>query len=54
MYSDRRWINQLMALSLVEKTSRELGLKEVAHETFRAGVASPCRWLRRLGLAGIV
>jgi len=37
---------------LVEKTSREFGLRYVAHETFLAGVASHLRWLRRSGMAG--
>ena len=34
---------------LVEETCREFGLRYSAHETFRAGVASHFRWLRRMG-----
>ena len=34
---------------LVEETCREFGLKYAAHETFRAGVVSHFRWLRRMG-----
>ncbi len=35
---------------LVEQTCREFGLPYMAHETFRAGVASHFRWLRRMGM----
>ena len=34
---------------LVEETCREFGLPYMAHETFRAGVGSHFRWLRRMG-----
>jgi linoleoyl-CoA desaturase len=37
---------------LVEKTSREFGLRYVAHETLVAGLVSHFRWLRRVGMAG--
>jgi linoleoyl-CoA desaturase len=39
---------------LVEETCRELGVRYVAHETFRAGVASHFRWLRRMGMISTV
>ncbi len=34
---------------LVEETCREFGLPYTARETFRAGVGSHFRWLRRMG-----
>jgi linoleoyl-CoA desaturase len=34
---------------IVQETCRDYGLKYVAHPTFRAGVASHFRWLRRMG-----
>jgi linoleoyl-CoA desaturase len=34
---------------LVEETCREFGVRYIAHQTFRASVASHYRWLRRLG-----
>ncbi len=36
---------------LVEKTCAEFGLRYRAHESFRAGLASHFRWLRRMGSA---
>lgn len=39
---------------IVEDTCREYGLNYVAHPTFRAGVASHFRWLRRMGRPGSV
>ena len=36
---------------LVEETCQEFGLKYAAHETFRAGIVSHFRWLRRMGKA---
>jgi linoleoyl-CoA desaturase len=35
---------------LVEETCREYGVKYRTHESFRAGVASHFRWLRRMGM----
>ena len=35
---------------LVEQTCREFGVKYNEHKTFRAGVASHFRWLRRMGM----
>ena len=34
---------------VVEQTCREYGLRYVAHDTFRAGLRSHFRWLRRMG-----
>ena len=34
---------------LVQQTCREFGLRYTANPTFRAGVASHFRWLRRMG-----
>ncbi len=34
----------------VEKVCREFGLRYMAHPTFRAGIASHYRWLRRMGM----
>ncbi len=39
---------------LVEETCREFGLRYAAHETFRAGVGSHFRWLRRMGRSSTV
>lgn len=36
---------------IVEKTCAEFGLRYMANETFRAGLASHFRWLRRMGRA---
>ncbi len=36
---------------IVEETCVKYGLKYAAHPTFRAGVASHFRWLRRMGMA---
>jgi linoleoyl-CoA desaturase len=36
---------------LVEETCREFGVRYIAHQTFRASVASHYRWLRRMGSA---
>ncbi len=36
---------------LVETTCEDFGLKYAAHDTFRAGVASHYRWLRRMGMS---
>jgi len=35
---------------LVEETCRKFGLRYAANKTFRAGVASHFRWLRRMGM----
>jgi linoleoyl-CoA desaturase len=35
---------------LVEQTCREFGIKYAEHRSFRAGVASHFRWLRRMGM----
>jgi linoleoyl-CoA desaturase len=34
---------------IVEETSREFGVRYIAHETLRQGIASHFRWLRRMG-----
>ena len=39
---------------LVEETCRDFGLRYAAHETFRAGVGSHFRWLRRMGRSSTV
>lgn len=36
---------------VVEETCREFGLRYAAHKSFRAGLASHFRWLRRMGAA---
>jgi linoleoyl-CoA desaturase len=36
---------------LVEATCLEFGVKYSEHKSFRAGLASHFRWLRRMGLA---
>ncbi len=36
---------------VVEATCREFGVRYVAHDTFRSGMASHFRWLRRMGTA---
>ncbi len=36
---------------LVEATCREFGVRYVAHDTFRSGMASHFRWLRQMGSA---
>ncbi len=45
-------VNYPALAPLVEETCREFGLRYSAHKTFRAGVASHFRWLRRMGRAG--
>ena len=35
---------------LVEQTCREFGIRYTAHPSFRAGIASHFRWLRRMGM----
>jgi linoleoyl-CoA desaturase len=35
---------------LVEQTCREFGIKYTVHRSFRAGIASHFRWLRRMGM----
>ena len=35
---------------LVEQTCREFGIRYTAHRSFRAGIASHFRWLRRMGM----
>src|SRR2546430_11174793 len=35
---------------LVEETCREFGIKYTEHRSFRAGLASHFRWLRRMGI----
>jgi len=35
---------------LVESTCKKFGLRYTAHDTFRAGLASHFRWLRRMGM----
>ena len=42
-------VNYPALAPLVEETCREFGLRYAAHETFRAGIASHFRWLRRMG-----
>ena len=42
-------VNYPALVPLVEETCREFGLRYAAHETFRAGVVSHFRWLRRMG-----
>jgi len=39
---------------LVEATCREFGVRYVAHDTFRSGMVSHFRWLRRMGSSAIV
>ena len=34
---------------LVETTCRDFGIPYAEHTAFRAGIASHCRWLRRMG-----
>lgn len=43
-------VNYPAIAPLVEKTCREFGVKYTEHKSFRAGVASHYRWLRRMGL----
>jgi linoleoyl-CoA desaturase len=42
-------VNYPALAPLVQQTCREFGLRYTANPTFRAGVASHCRWLRRMG-----
>jgi len=42
-------VNYPALSKVVEATCREFGVKYVAHETFRASLASHFRWLRRMG-----
>lgn len=43
-------VNYPALAPLVEATCREFGVKYVEHESFRAGLASHFRWLRRMGM----
>ena len=43
-------VNYPAISKLVEATCREFGVRYMEHESFRAGLASHFRWLRRLGL----
>ena len=47
-------LHYLALAPIVEETCREFGLQYLAHETFRAAVASHFRWLRQMGTAGSV
>jgi linoleoyl-CoA desaturase len=42
-------VNYPAISQLVEDTCREFGVRYTAHESFRAGLASHFRWLRRMG-----
>jgi linoleoyl-CoA desaturase len=42
-------VNYPAITRLVEDTCREFGVRYTAHESFRAGLASHFRWLRRMG-----
>lgn len=44
-------VNYPAISSLVEATCRDFGVKYSEHKSFRAGLASHFRWLRRMGLA---
>ena len=43
-------INYAAMSKLVEETCREFGVKYAEHPSFRAGLASHFRWLRRMGM----
>lgn len=44
-------VNYPAISSVVEATCREFGVRYTEHASFRAGLASHFRWLRRMGLA---
>src|SRR5438128_2700609 len=43
-------VNYPAISKLVEETCREFGIKYTEHRSFRAGLASHFRWLRRMGM----
>ena len=43
-------VNYPAISKLVEGTCREFGIKYTEHRSFRAGMASHFRWLRRMGM----
>lgn len=43
-------INYPVLATLVEETCREFGIRYAEHRSFRAGLASHFRWLRRMGM----
>ena len=43
-------VNYPAISKLVEETCREFGVAYTEHRSFRAGVASHFRWLRRMGM----
>ena len=45
-------VNYPVISKLVEQTCREFGVRYREHRTFRAGLASHFRWLRRMGAPG--
>jgi len=45
-------INYPFIAPVVEETCREFGVRYTAHETFRQGLMSHFRWLRRMGAPG--
>jgi linoleoyl-CoA desaturase len=43
-------VNYPAISTLVEETCRDFGIRYAKHESFRAGLASHYRWLRRMGM----
>jgi linoleoyl-CoA desaturase len=46
-------VNYPAIAPLVEQTCRDFGIKYAEHRSFRAGVASHFRWLRRMGMPSV-
>jgi len=46
-------VNYPAMSKLVEETCREFGVKYTEHPSFRAGLASHFRWLRRMGMSSL-